>query len=99
MCEWGTDTIVTITRRVAVDACIAEEVERLNEQGVRTESSCCGHGKPDVPATIAIRAADKTRARELGYEPFYPKSTEQGVDPKQVGIAAIVPKSACEQRR
>jgi len=60
MCEWGTSVEVEVTvpadlsytgeDRVAVkkiDACIAPIVKALNEAGIKTRSSCCGHGKTD----------------------------------------------------
>lgn len=58
MCRWGTyeDIEVVIPaelshtgnkrrKTVKVDACIASIVRALNEGGVRTISSCCGHGE------------------------------------------------------
>ncbi len=27
-----------------IDDCIKEEIKKLNEQGIKTVSSCCGHG-------------------------------------------------------
>lgn len=60
MCKWGTDTEVQVTvpadasytgkDRVdikKIDACIAPIVRALNEAGIRTDSSCCGHFKRD----------------------------------------------------
>jgi len=60
MCKWGTDVEVQVTvpadesytgeDRVdikKVDACIAPIVKALNEVGIRTDSSCCGHFKRD----------------------------------------------------
>jgi len=31
--------------RMVIDACIANEIKHLNEQGVITLACCCGHGK------------------------------------------------------
>lgn len=58
MCDWGNTTEVEVTipadlsctgqSRVAVkpiDSCIAAIVRALNQGGVLTRSSCCGHGK------------------------------------------------------
>ncbi len=65
MCEWGTETVLNITvpahlshtgqayrKLVGIDSCIAPLVKALNDVGLMTESSCCGHGKG--PATIAL---------------------------------------------
>lgn len=60
MCAWGTTTDVHIPvggwngtgkpRRsgsymIPVDSCIANLVKALNDGGVVTRDSCCGHGK------------------------------------------------------
>lgn len=46
MCEHGTDVLVrTLAGRVKVDRCIAPTVQALNDAGVVTVASCCGHGK------------------------------------------------------
>ena len=60
MCKWGTDEEVQVTipadlsytgkDRVdikKIDKCIAPIVRALNEAGIRTDGSCCGHGKAD----------------------------------------------------
>lgn len=60
MCKWGTYEEVEVTipadlsysgeERVAIkkiDACIAPIIRALNEAGIKTRSSCCGHGKCD----------------------------------------------------
>jgi hypothetical protein len=71
MCKWGTykNIEVTIpahlsctgeTRKAVkpIDACIAPIVKALNEAGVTTIASCCGHGKR--PSNISL-----TDGREL----------------------------------
>ena len=58
MCTWGTDVELELEipahlsysgeahrRMVKVDACIALIVKALNDGGVKTIASCCGHGK------------------------------------------------------
>jgi len=75
MCEWGTDREVVIRRRVAVDACIAAEIEWMNDLGVHTTGCCCGHGKGDSWATIYPHSIQ--RARELGYT----VTMREGFDP------------------
>lgn len=60
MCKWGDDTLVLVpipadlshtgeARRdwKGVDTCIAPIVMALNDAGIRTSQSCCGHGKTD----------------------------------------------------
>lgn len=50
MCLYGNYKKVNIInpnqnkRVVAVDACIADEIQELNHKGVITLGSCCGHG-------------------------------------------------------
>ena len=65
MCEWG-DTVemrLVIPARlshdgkayrkvVGIDRCIAPLVKGLNDSGIRTVASCCGHGKR--PGNIAL---------------------------------------------
>ena len=53
MCNWGTDewvglcaaTPVQGRTRIKVDACIAPLVQMLNDYGIETIASCCGHGQ------------------------------------------------------
>ena len=58
MCKWGTDVDLEVTipahlshtgkerqKVVGIDACIAPIVKALNEGGIKTMQSCCGHGK------------------------------------------------------
>lgn len=66
MCKWGTETelLVTIPAHLShtsqvrqavkgIDSCIAEIVRALNEGGITTISSCCGHGKRDGEIQLA----------------------------------------------
>ena len=59
---------VTITQRIEVDAEIADEIVWLNQQGVRTEGSCSGHGT--AKPTALIKPSGVERAKELGYIPW-----------------------------
>ena len=60
MCKWGTYTKVKLckaklkSRRMeaCVDSCIAPLVKALNDAGIRTLASCCGHG--NIPGTIIL---------------------------------------------
>lgn len=60
MCTWGDEVILRVNIPAelshtgeahwdmkAVDRCIAPIVEALNNAGILTASSCCGHGKTD----------------------------------------------------
>ena len=49
MCKWGTDRNVNlcVPTPIKVDACIAPLVQMLNDYGVQTIASCCGHGKTE----------------------------------------------------
>ena len=60
---------ITITQRISVDAEIADEIVWLNQQGVRTEGSCSGHGS--AKPTAMIIPSNAKRAEELGYAPRY----------------------------
>jgi len=58
-----------IQQIIDVNESIAEEIVWLNEQGVRTEGSCSGHGKSKPSALILPGSAEQ--AQELGYSPSY----------------------------
>lgn len=58
MCKWGNDTMCSVEvsedlshtggvyfKLVGIDSCIAPLVEALNNAGIKTRQSCCGHGK------------------------------------------------------
>lgn len=51
MCKWNTTETFEIINRsgekrlIDVDKCIASIVKSLNENGIITVASCCGHGK------------------------------------------------------
>lgn len=77
MCKWDTTVPVEVTvpahlsytgkeRRAVkdIDSCIAPVVVALNEAGLTTIASCCGHGKQ--PASIAL--ADGREVRIMTYE-------------------------------
>lgn len=85
MCKWGTRTKIKVIRRanpfvedgwheINVDACIADEVQMLNNKGIITLNSCCGHGKGEPNCLIAPESVQK--CKELGYEPMKYKDTQ-----------------------
>ena len=64
MCKYGTDRFVDQalfpgadyidkSKKVHLDECIADLVLALNEGGVHTIASCCGHGHP--PGEILLK--------------------------------------------
>ena len=76
MCKWGTDKKVTVIRRanpfvedgqheIYVDECLADEIQELNDKGIITTNSCCGHGKQS--GTILIADTEKEKCEKLGY--------------------------------
>ncbi|MGE7806106.1 hypothetical protein [Lysinibacillus sp. NPDC096215] len=80
---------------VAVDACIANEVQMLNDKGINTLGSCCGHGKAgqiveytngfgkwksyEHPPHVLIDKQSRELALILGYRP-YPYFYADGTD-------------------
>lgn len=89
MCKHGTykDVFVIDKQKIVViDACIADEINRLNKLGVITLGSCCGHGKAgqiveyengfgkwkeyESPPHTLIDECSVKLAKELGYRPF-----------------------------
>lgn len=101
MCEWGNSVALdtpahlvgreimdgwyTFRPRIAVDACLADEIRSLWAAGVTTTGCCCGHGKGE-PGYIGVLDEHVPRMLELGYTPrphpdgpqrkdnFYPKT-------------------------
>lgn len=75
MCQHGTVKMVKLNRprpvsgrtEVPVDACIADEVQFLNDAGVWTLGSCCGHGS--YPPHVIIAKESVELAKRLGYNP------------------------------
>jgi hypothetical protein len=58
MCKWGTSVTLEVNvpadlshkgkaywKKVGIDKCIAPFVQMLNDNGMSTIASCCGHGK------------------------------------------------------
>jgi hypothetical protein len=51
--------------RVQVDKCIAEEIQKLNKEGIWTFGCCCGHGM--VEKSILIHESSIELAKNIGY--------------------------------
>lgn len=72
--------------RVVVDACIAEEIQQLNNIGIVTLGCCCGHGEAgkitihenglgkwkehSSPPHCLINSKSVDLAKDQGYRPF-----------------------------
>lgn len=89
MCKWGiTATQVKLAHpngkgrtHVPVDPCIAHLVQGLNDAGLQTVASCCGHGKR--PGNIMLEdgqelviAPDYDTAREI--DRLFPSDIQGG---------------------
>jgi hypothetical protein len=91
MCLYGTYKFVNVineqnNKRVKVDACIADEVQELNNLGVITLGCCCGHGRAGQivewennagkwksyaePSHALIRKDSIEIVERIGYRPF-----------------------------
>lgn len=91
MCYHGTHRIVSVinqqsSQRVKVDACIADEIQKLNDKGIITLGCCCSHGmagqitewendfgkwKTYYEPPLALIHEDSIElARLLGYRPY-----------------------------
>ena len=89
MCLHGTYkwvSVINCNSRVKVDACIADEIQMLNDLGIITLGSCCGHGEAGMPVEwendfgrwkgyvqpphVLIDEKSKNLAELLGYRPF-----------------------------
>ncbi|MEK5089065.1 hypothetical protein MKY98_19370 [Paenibacillus sp. FSL M8-0228] len=113
MCKNSTITVKLCNPResgrtvVPVDACIAEEIQALNDKGVITLSCCCGHGEAGQitewengfgkwrshkqPPAALIDQQSVGLAKVLGYRP-YPYYYADG---EQNGVWQIHMKTGC----
>ena len=91
ICKHGTYKTVKIINKqnkseVLVDACISEEIQMLNDEGVITLGCCCSHGKAGQiveyenaygkwkehcqPPIALVRKESVQLSKELGYKPY-----------------------------
>jgi hypothetical protein len=85
---------ITITHDISVDLCIADEIEKLNnENNIFTLSSCCGHGHTGY---IVVCGGDIQKMIELGYDMTTLKYLDNDIvaDDRTV-VCAFKPKSEC----
>lgn len=72
---------------VGVDACLAEEIKNLWEQGIKTTGCCCGHGRN--LGFIEVTDECITGMEMLGYQHYIYSDEFGGVERKD----AFIPKS------
>lgn len=86
---------ITITHNISVDSCIADEIEKLNnENNIFTLGSCCGHGQAGYIIVCGNEIQEMSR---LGYEMTTLKylDNDMVVDDRVV-LCAFKPKSECK---
>lgn len=52
-------------KTVCIDACIAEAIETLWDNGIVTRGSCCGHGQIDRPSVVLGEGTTDDDARRV----------------------------------
>ena len=89
MCKWGTDTKVKLCETrynsvgkpydvVFVDKCISGIIQALNDAGIMTIASCCGHGKID--GSIILEDGRELVVREDINAEFSPSANIELID-------------------
>lgn len=85
MCKHGTDVVLSVTvsaenshtgeayvRPFAIDACIAPIVKALNDAGITTSQSCCGHekgnGRIDLADGRVLVVQQQQRQQQASHE-------------------------------
>lgn len=86
---------IKITHDISVDSCIADEIEKLNnENNIFTLSSCCGHG---YAGYIIVGGSDIQEMLKLGYEVTTLKYLDNDiVTDERVVMCAFKPFSICK---
>lgn len=87
MCEYGTLEKIHVIydlnppreNDILVDSCIADEIEKLNNYGVKTLGCCCGHGEYNPECLIDMSSI--SICKKLGYDvhEYSDEHTEQGI--------------------
>jgi hypothetical protein len=67
MCKWGTYKEVKLLNGSIkhIDFCIADLIQIMNNNGIETINSCCGHGK--IPASILIKDFKTKQIFEINF--------------------------------
>lgn len=89
-------THIAVHHKISVDICIAEEIEKLNnDHNIFTLSSSCGHDKES--GSIIVAGSDIQEMIDLGYDIINIKylSDDIGTDNKIV-MCGFEPKSKCK---
>lgn len=89
------ETDITISHKISVDACIADEIEKLNnENDIFTLSSCCGHGDLGY---IIVAGSDIQRMMSLGYDTITLKylDNDAEIEGDRIVMSTFRPKSRC----
>ena len=90
-------TNIRITHDISVDSCIADEIEKLNnEYDILTLSSCCGHGDAGY---IIVSGSDIQKMMGLGYKITSAKYLDNDItDVDRVVTCSFKPISICKCR-
>lgn len=81
--RWNNPSVPDGWHEKYVDACIADEIQELNNKGILTTGCCCGHFEPELQADSAHSLVDIDSwddCVKLGYEPydFFKNNYEHG---------------------
>jgi len=108
MCKWGNDKLALVPSRpcidgaegfvwrfTKIDSCIASLVQRLNEEGVYTLASCCGHGKRHY-ADVSIWYSSVGKAVVKGYKVLYKRKGCEMFGP-HIHFPRMLPENCVEQ--
>ncbi len=86
MCKHGTLTTVKLNRprksgrkEVPVDACIADEIQMLNNIGVITYGCCCGHGQFEPECLVDISSKDLLVSKGYKLRVFSEEHSDEGI--------------------
>lgn len=66
----GTHECCVLTNyNFSCDKCLRKELEWLNENGVKTINSCCGHGNVDLAMIMTEGEYSNSLMKNFGYKP------------------------------
>ena len=86
---------IKIIHKISVDSCIADEIEKLNNENcISTLSSCCGHGNVGY---IIVSGNDIEEMIKLGYKTTTFKYFDNDIiGDYEIVLCAFKPKSKCD---
>lgn len=76
-----------LKERVTVDECLADEIENLWDNGIKTTGCCCGHGR--LLGYISVTEDSIPMMKKMGYVHYIYETEFGGVERKD----AFIPKS------